>query len=138
MYLQVRARNLDINTFALPEKFFSLVARSTAGWEVDTLVHKETGKEMAVVLSYRSADTFIPTVIGMDYQYLHSHKIYKQTLFRLLERAVQTGCKKTQMGFGASVEKRKLTCRAVPVYSFIQLADSFNTEFINNYKSIAS
>jgi 7-keto-8-aminopelargonate synthetase-like enzyme/predicted N-acyltransferase len=138
MYLQVRERNLEINTFPLPEKFFTTIAHSTSNWEVNTLVHLPTQKEMAVVFCYRSGDTYVPTVIGMDYQYLYSHKVYKQTLFRLLERAAKTGCEKTQMGFGAPMEKRKLNCKPVPAACFVQLTDSFNTEFINNYKSIAS
>jgi 7-keto-8-aminopelargonate synthetase-like enzyme/predicted N-acyltransferase len=137
MYLEVRKRNIDINTFALPQRFFEMISQN-ADWEVNTLVHSSAGKEVAVVFSYLSGTTYAPTVIGMNYDYVNSHKIYKQTLFRLLERAKQLGCKEVHMGFGASLEKRKLNCKPVPTYSLIQTVDTFSAEFLNNYTTITT
>jgi hypothetical protein len=137
MYTAVREKNLDINTFPLPFKFFSQAAKSK-NWDITTLCLKETGETVSVVFAYKSEAAYFPTVIGMNYQYLSSHKIYKQTLFRLLQRANELGCKKTHMGFGASLEKRKLNCQPVEAFSFVNLIDSYNTEFITNYKAVAS
>ncbi len=137
MYLAVKANNLSVNTFPLPEKFFAKAANSSS-WEVNVLVHKETGIEMAVVFCYRSGNTYIPTVIGLDYKYLLTHKIYKQTLFRLLEKGLAIGCDRVQLGFGADMEKKKLNATADSVYSFVQLQDSFNAEFISSYKTVSS
>jgi predicted N-acyltransferase len=137
MYNQVREKNLDINTFALPIKFFEQ-ASLNPGWDVTVLKLKETGDTVSVVFSYKSGNTYVPTVIGLDYKYLLTHKIYKQTLFRLLERAVELGCKNLQMGFGASMEKRKLNCRPVEAFSFVHLVDSYNAEYIINYQRTVS
>jgi hypothetical protein len=137
MYNQVRERNLDINAFPLPLKFFEQVC-SAPGWDVTVLTLKETGETVSVVFSYKSGNTYIPTVIGLDYKYLITHKIYKQTLFRLFERGITLGCKKLQMGFGASTEKRKLNCKAVETISFVHMVDSYNAEYITNYKSAVS
>jgi 7-keto-8-aminopelargonate synthetase-like enzyme len=137
MYNQVRERNLDINAFPLPLKFFEQVSTAPE-WDVTVLTLKETGETVSVVFSYKSGDTYIPTVIGLDYKYLLTHKIYKQTLFRLLERGVTLGCKKLQMGFGASMEKRKLNCKPVETFSFVHMVDSYNAEYITNYKSSVS
>ncbi len=137
MYTEVRKRNFDINTFPLPFKFFEMAAQNS-NWDVTTLTLKENDKTVAMVFSYKSGSTYIPTVIGLDYEYLTSHKIYKQMLFRLLERAKAIGCTKTHMGFGASMEKRKLNCKAIETYSFVHIVDSYNAEYIANYKSIIS
>lgn len=137
MYLEVRKRNIDINTFVLPVKFFEQIAGNNC-WDVNVLVHKLSGKEVAVVFSYRSGNTYAPTVIGMNYDYVNTHKIYKQTLFRLLERAKGLGCTEVHMGFGASMEKRKLNCKPVPTWSFVQTIDTFSAEFLNNYTTITA
>jgi 7-keto-8-aminopelargonate synthetase-like enzyme len=137
MYNQVRSKNLDINTFPLPLKFFERIAQSP-DWDITIIKMKETSETVSVVFSYKSGDTYVPTVIGLDYKYVASHKIYKQMLYRLLERANTIGCKKTQLGFGASLEKRKLNCSALKTYSFVHLVDSYNAEYIANYKSTVS
>jgi 7-keto-8-aminopelargonate synthetase-like enzyme len=137
MYNQVRSKNLDINTFPLPLKFFKSIAQSNC-WDITILRLKETGETVSVVFSYKSGDTYVPVVIGLDYKYVASYKIYKQMLYRLLERANTIGCKKTQLGFGASMEKRKLNCSAFETYSFVHLVDSYNAEYIANFRSIES
>jgi hypothetical protein len=128
---------MDINTFPLPKKFFEVAAKSK-DWEITTLVMKDTAHTVAVIFSYKTGATYLPTVIGMDYTYLNSHKIYKQSLYRLIERAFALGCDRVHMGFGAGLEKKKLNCIPVPVHSFVQIEDSFNAEFIRNYKAVSS
>lgn len=136
LYMQVHSRNLEINTFALPEKFFSYICKNP-DWDINALVLKETGQTLTVIFSYKSGDTYIPTVIGMDYSYLVSHKIYKQSLYRLLLRAKELKCNKVHLGFGAGMEKKKMNCIASETFSFVHLVDSFNAEFIRNYKTMA-
>lgn len=134
LYLSVREKNFDINSFAMPVKFFEAIANNQQ-WEVHTLHHQGHAEEMAVVFSYVSGATYIPTLIGMNYQYLGEYKIYKQSLYRILQRAKELGCTKVNMGFGAGLEKRKLNCEAVAGYSLIQMNDLFSAEFLGNYNT---
>jgi 7-keto-8-aminopelargonate synthetase-like enzyme/predicted N-acyltransferase len=134
LYLEVRGKNLDINSFAMPLKLFYAMIKNKQ-WDVYTLHHKANAEEMAVVFSYISGSTYVPTLIGMNYNYLQQYKIYKQSLYRILLRAKELGCTKINMGFGAGLEKRKLNCNGMSNYSLIHMNDLFSAEYLNHYST---
>jgi 7-keto-8-aminopelargonate synthetase-like enzyme len=132
LYCNVKNRNFDLNTFTLPFKLFEQVVNHS-GWDVLTLHLEEAGNAaVAVLFSYKSGNSYVPMIIGMDYKYLNSHKLYKQCLYQLVMRGKEMGCDKIHLGFSAVTEKKKVGAQQVPVYAFVQVKDDFNLKEIEN------
>lgn len=140
LYANVKNHSLELNTFPLPEKIFSILA-AYPGWELLTLRIKETDNSMAenkpvcVVLSYCSGNTYVPMVIGMDYQYNAAFKVYRQALYRLVMRAKELGMEKIHFGFSAGIEKRKVGARAAAAYAYMQHKDLYAAEVLAGMNS---
>lgn len=132
LYCNIKNRSLELNTFTLPRKFFEKIATHT-NWDILTLHLKERPEEtIAVLCSYKSGNSYSPMILGMDYRYLHSHKLYKQCLFRVIMRSKELECNKMYFGFSANTEKRKVGAEQVPTFAFLQVKDDFNIKEIEN------
>lgn len=135
LYLNVQHHSLELNTFPLPRKLFSVLAVSK-GWEVLRLTLKtgseetQEGRTVCVVYCYQSGDAYAPMIIGLDYTYNKQYKVYRQALYQLVMRARQLGKKKVYLGFSASVEKRKVGARQYPTYGYMHVSDTYNMQVL--------
>ncbi len=133
LYQNVKGHSLELNTFPLPRKVFSVLLHSD-GWEVLVLNLKQqaddqvTVKPVCMVFCYQSGDAYIPMIIGMDYAFNKEFKIYRQALYRLVMRAKELGKKKIYLGFSAGIEKKKVGAKQIPTFGYMQTKDSFNLE----------
>jgi 7-keto-8-aminopelargonate synthetase-like enzyme len=134
LYENVKGHSLDLNTFALPKKLFSLLPASP-GWEVLLLRLKAAaagGKPVCMICCYRSAGAYVPMIIGMDYTFNRQYKIYRQALYRIVIRARELEMKKIYLGFAAAAEKKKVGARSVETYAYMQAKDNYNLEVLAN------
>ncbi|GAO45248.1 aminotransferase class I/II-fold pyridoxal phosphate-dependent enzyme [Flavihumibacter petaseus] len=126
LYLNVKERGLELNTFALPENLFHQLAADDR-WDILELSLPEvTHGPVAVLFSYRTETDYIPTIIGIDYTHNGEFNIYRQTLYHAIQRAVTLGAKNIRLGFTASMEKKKLGATAIATYAYTHIEDSFN------------
>jgi hypothetical protein len=144
LYLNVKRKNLDLNTFDLPKKFFSQLFVNK-NWEVLKLSLKpglvdETGesKLVCIVINYKSPEAYMPMVIGIDYTYNTEFKIYRQALYQLIMRGKSLGAKKVFLGFAAGIEKKKFGAKANAVYAFAQIKDSYNAQVLAGLTATSS
>jgi len=134
LYLNVKNRSLELNTFPLPLKFFYELAK-TENWEIlqltitDSITESES-RPCCVIFSYKTTEAYIPMIIGMDYTYNQEYNIYRQGLYQVLMQAKKEGKKKILLGFSAGIEKQKLGATANPVFGYMHTKDSFNMEEI--------
>ncbi|HET7540112.1 MAG TPA: aminotransferase class I/II-fold pyridoxal phosphate-dependent enzyme [Polyangiaceae bacterium] len=135
LYENVRRKNLGLNTFALPFRLFEKILLDDR-W--DKLVlrlrpefdHLQSNTPVCFVFAYRSAETYVPTLIGLDYRYNAEYKVYKQAVYRTVLRAMELGSKRVLLGFSASTDKRKVGARAVKTYGYMQGKDGFNFDVL--------
>lgn len=125
LFLNVKERNIGINLFDFPLKLFKTMFNHPK-WEVVNLYVKEEELPVASIWSYKTPENYSPLLIGMNYDYLHSHKLYKQTLFRMIERGNQLGYAKIFLGLSADLEKRKLGAIAEAKVAFVRSNDNFS------------
>lgn len=130
LYLNVKNKSLELNTFALPKKLFYQLAKNEH-WEMLQLTIRDgsvdtTGKPCCVVFSYRTKDTYIPMIIGLDYKYNQQYAVYRQALYQIVLRAKQLHAATLLLGFSASTEKQKLGAKAIPTFAYMHSKDSFN------------
>jgi 7-keto-8-aminopelargonate synthetase-like enzyme len=135
LYLTVKNKSLALNTFDLPEKVFENMCCND-NWEVLSLSIKPAydfdgiSQPVCIVFCYKTADCYMPVVIGMDYAYNKVYNIYKQTLYQLIMRSVQLKAKYIRLGFSASIEKKKVGATQIPVYAYMQTKDNYNFDVI--------
>ncbi len=137
LYLNVKNNNLALNTFTLPKKFFRNIL-STGNWEVLSLTVKPEfdfiglAKPVAVVFCCKTTRTYLPVIMGLDYRFNQTYKTYKQALYQLVMRGAELGCSRTNLGFSASMEKRKVGAVPRAVYGFMQSKDNYNLQVLAN------
>src|SRR5258705_3693452 len=122
LYENVKNNSLELNTFTLPKKLFTSIARHSS-WEVLSLTlnpddEKDLKKMVAVVFCYQAGDNYIPMIIGLDYAYNKEYKVYRQALYQLVMRGKMLGKKAIHLGFSATVEKKKVGAVTSPTHAF--------------------
>jgi Acetyltransferase (GNAT) domain len=135
LYREVHRRNIGLNMFPYPPKITRAMSAHPR-WEFVILrltpEHdpRPVRHPVAVTWCYRSPRHYNPVVMGMDYDFVLSHGVYRQNLYQCLLRARQLGVSDVRLGLTAEIEKRKLGCRQVPYVAYLQARDNFNLEVI--------
>jgi predicted N-acyltransferase len=128
------------NTFKLPRKFFDNILCSPH-WDVLALTLKpehdarSMRTPVGVSFAYRNAN-YNPMLIGLDYDYQESAKVYKQSVFRIIARAIELKSEKIDFGITASVEKRKFGAVIRPQVAYVQLKDNFDMSQVSMQSSV--
>lgn len=130
MYLDVKNNSLEINTFSLPFKFFRNL-NNHPKWEMIILNVKGENQVGAVVFSYKSLNNYTPLVMGVNYDFLHSHKVYKQALYQMVKRGQELNSKKIFLGITSSLNKRRLGAIAVKKKVFVGIQDTYNAQVLS-------
>ncbi|MEZ4279256.1 MAG: aminotransferase class I/II-fold pyridoxal phosphate-dependent enzyme [Myxococcota bacterium] len=126
LYENVRAENLELNTFPLPRAFLRAMA-SSPGWEL--LVFRERERpERGPVCFLASAvgdSVYTPLLTGLDYDLVRERGLYRQMLRHGTLRARALGKPKVHFGFGASLEKRRFGARPVASTMYLEADDHY-------------
>jgi hypothetical protein len=128
LYCNVHNHGFELNTFPLPKSVFESLCRRP-DWELMVLTLNDQAPKdqpVAVVFSYINSSSYIPMIIGLDYQYNKEYNIYRQSLYQLVVRATTLGKKNIDLGFSASVEKMKMGAKPVAVHAYMNSKDNFN------------
>jgi 7-keto-8-aminopelargonate synthetase-like enzyme len=129
LYKNVARKNIGLNTFHLPRKFFRQLAKD-AQWEIITIKSKADRRLAGVAFSYKTATRYHSVMVGMDYSYA-DQDIYSQLLWQLVLRTQQLQLRHLHMGLTSSLNKRKFGAEAVQQVAFVQIQDNYNMSVIN-------
>ena len=128
LYLQVKSKNISLNTFTYPFEVFEQM-RKHSKWEFLVLNSATDDHLLGVMFCYKNyLGTYVPSLIGMDYHYLMEFQTYRQLLYHTILRARELHMKKVDFGMSANFEKRKLGATIIPKQAFIQTADNYLLE----------
>lgn len=135
LYLNVKQKSLELNTFTLPLKLFKQLAKNDH-WEMLQLTLNDStietsDKPCCIVFSCKSKDSYIPMIIGLDYAYNEQFGIYRQALYQILLRAKKLNKHSLLLGFAASIEKQKLGAKPAATFAYMHLKDSYNAEVLS-------
>jgi 7-keto-8-aminopelargonate synthetase-like enzyme len=136
LYKQVKDRAFEMNTFYMPEKFFSKF-NDFGSWEIIELSFSDSEKIVGFGICYKSpAGNYIPMIVGLDYETNAQHGTYRQILFQAVKRAAHLKCNKLFFGYGADVEKYKFGTRLVKKSAYIQADDNFKFESLSTFQQV--
>jgi 7-keto-8-aminopelargonate synthetase-like enzyme/predicted N-acyltransferase len=136
LFENVRKRNFDLNTFSFPRQLFSRISEHT-NWEFIVMYLKPeydtrpVRLPVGVMFCYKNMDhTYVPSFIGMDYNYTQEFQIYRQMLYQTVMRARTLNFKKIDFGLSASFEKKKVGAEVIEKFAYIQAKDNFSMELM--------
>ena len=145
LYKNVKRNSFLLNTFDLPFKFFE-EANASSKWEFIVLTlnddeyHQSDQKlPVSIVLCNKSVDNYIPQIIGLNYKYLYSHKIYRQSILQIVKRGITLKSQKIYFGITATIEKKRFGAKQIDKTVFVQVKDTFNMDVLKleSYMEIA-
>lgn len=131
LYAMVKARSLELNTFALPPGLFARMAENAA-WELLLLrpAADPQGPPVGVVACYVGAEHYAPVVVGLDDAWITAKGLYRQALRQVMLRAMALGKRRVDYGMGAAFEKRRFGARSHARFAYFQASDLFNQEVL--------
>ncbi len=130
LYLNVKQNNPGLNTFNYPKKLFHKID-NFFNWTF--LLLKVDGKIVGVMFCYynRSNNSFVPSLVGLDYTFNEEFQVYRQLLYYAIIKAKFLGVSKIDFGLTAGFEKRKLGAQIFPNCAYIQTPDNFAIEALD-------
>jgi 7-keto-8-aminopelargonate synthetase-like enzyme len=135
LYLNVKNYSYDLNTFTLSEKVFKELTMNSS-WELLTLqVNKNVVPNepiVCVVFCNKNSQNYIPMIIGIDYDYNNNYKVYKQALYQVVQRGKALGKKNINLGFSATIEKKKVGAEVIPTHGYMQAKDNYCFQLIDS------
>jgi 7-keto-8-aminopelargonate synthetase-like enzyme len=125
LYLQVKRRNLEMNTFPLPEDLLTGLL-AAPGWELALFRLKaDPALPVGFVATFVGETQTVPTFLGLDYRWVRDHGLYRQCLRHTLLRARELGRRRVHLGFGARFEKERFGARPEPSALYMQMRDQY-------------
>ncbi len=136
LYLNVKQNNLGLNTFAYPKKLFSTMNENDL-WEFQCIYEKGDHKKLiGMMCCYNNNNTtYVPVLVGMDYDYVTKINSYRQLLFQTIKRAGELGFKNIDFGLTAAFEKRKLGATVYDTFAYVQAKDNFTLELLTTLQT---
>ncbi len=136
LYKNVRQNNLGLNTFSYPVKLFKNMSQHP-NWEFIIIWNpKDPKKIIGVMFCYKNNNqTYVPSLVGIDYDYLKIYHTYRQLLYQTIKRAIHLKFQHIDLGMTASFEKRKLGAIVEEKYAYIQTSDNYTLELMGILES---
>jgi len=137
LFLNVKRRNQGLNFYDYPENILEVMSKHP-NWEFIVLSlqpaydDREVSKPVAALWCYKGAEHYSPMIIGMDYSFNETYKLYKQALYQTVMRARALDMQKVYLGFSADTEKKKYGAVQIAKVAFAQAKDNFNLEVIES------
>jgi 7-keto-8-aminopelargonate synthetase-like enzyme len=131
LYRQIKNNSLKLNTFDLPDKLFTEIHQSK-NWEILSIKLAENNQEVAVVFNYISGNVYNAMFIGIDKTIEKEFSIYRQALHQVIKRAKVIDCKSINLGFTASLEKKRFGSTTYPTVAYMQSEDNYNASVIES------
>lgn len=127
LYENVKEQNLGLNTFVYPKELLMEMNESTC-WEFIEM-HSDDREEnvlLGVMFCYTNSEqTYVPSLIGMDYAHHREYQTYRQLLYESIMRARKLGLAKVDFGISANFEKRKLGAKLHKRQAFVRSDTNF-------------
>lgn len=79
--------------------------------------------------------TYVPSLVGIDYDNLEKYQTYRQLLYQTIKRAIQLKFQYIDLGMTASFEKRKLGAVVEEKQAYLQTSDNYTLDLIGLLES---
>jgi predicted N-acyltransferase len=135
LFSTIKDQNFAFNFFKYPPKIVSILSKYK-DWEFIELKLKEGKEVIACAWNFIGNEHYSPMIVGLNYNYLDSHKLYKQIVFQIVKRGNELNKKTIYCGLSADFEKQKYGANSIAKFAFIKMDDTYNTEIISSMANL--
>lgn len=132
LYLNVKQRSLEVNTFTLPYSYFENIAKNEK-WEIISLYLKnndesEDNKPVAAGFCYKGGSHYSFAMVGLNYDLNRKFNCYRQMLWQVVKRANELSYRNINMGFTSVIEKKHFGAKVIQPCAYMQINDNYKLE----------
>lgn len=135
LFANVKNANYSFNFFQYPKKMAKILSKYEE-WEFIEISLKENNHVVAVIFGHIGDDHYCPLIVGLDYDYINTHHIYKQAMFQMVKRGNDLNKKITYLGLTADFEKQKYLALTIPTWAYLKVDETYNLELIESYSNV--
>ncbi len=135
LFMNIKKVNYAFNFFDYPSKTIRVLSKYPE-WEFVEIRLKENNVLAGVIMGFVGFDHYTPFIIGLNYDYINSHHIYKQTMFQMVKRGNDLNKSIVYLGLTADFEKQKYLAKTVKLNAFVKFEDTYNLELIESYSNV--
>ncbi len=126
LYRSVSEKASEISVFDLPYKLFKMMC-TNANYDIIRLYLKDKPNQpVAVMFSFLNHGVYNALLVGLDYEHLWQHNIYKQILFQSVLRAKELNCNSVDLAYTAELEKKKVGASVQPAYAYVMALEHYS------------
>jgi len=130
-YLNIKNRNLKLNTFDLPLSFFANILK-LENWELVILFEKVNNSPISLGICHLSDNSYSPVIYGEENRNEKTGSNYKKMLLCVLQRGFLLKKQIINLGYTANETKKKFGAKQIPQIAFVQIKDKYNMDIIDN------
>lgn len=131
LYRNVHGRSLTLNVFPLPRRLFDSML-SLPGWELIILRLIEGPEQpVAFIMQHVGSEHVQPVFIGLDYDFVASHRAYQQTLWQSIQSGRRLGVRKVLLGVSADLHKSRFGAVGEQRWVYAQPSESYQTDVLS-------
>lgn len=134
LYLEVKSRKYDLNSFDLPYKVFE-AANQSPNWEIIRIFHKDFDEPLSMGICYRNGKEYATVIYGMGNKENYPENVYKKTLYLVIKHAIDTGCNIIHMGITADATKHMFGATRIKQVGYGILKDNYNALLLHSMES---
>lgn len=131
LFANVKKANYAFNFFAYPSKITKVLSQYEE-WEFIEFRLKGSDELIGSIWLFVGEDHSCPLIVGLNYDYVKSHHLYKQVMYYMVKRGNDLGKSKTYLGLTSDYEKQKYGAELVPVFGYIKVDNMYNFDLISS------
>lgn len=135
LFMNIKKANFSFNFFDYPSKIIRILSKYPE-WEFVEIRLKKNNVLAGIIMGFVGVNHYTPFIVGLDYDYLNSHHIYKQTMFQMVKRGNDLNKSTVYLGLTADFEKQKYLAKTIHLNAFVKLDDTYNMELIESYSNV--
>jgi 7-keto-8-aminopelargonate synthetase-like enzyme len=135
LFTNVKKANYAFNFFAYPQKITKILSKYKE-WEFIEFRLKGSDELIACIWHFVGGNHSCPLIVGLNYDYIKSHHLYKQVMYYMVKRGNDLGKSKIYLGLTSDYEKQKYDAKLVSVSGYIKVDNMYNLELIESYSNV--
>lgn len=131
LFSNVKKANYAFNFFAYPGKIAKVLSQYEE-WEFLEFRLKGSDELIGCIWFFIGEDHVCPLVVGLNYDYIKSHHLYKQIMYYMVKRGNDLGKSKSYLGLTSDYEKQKYGAKLISVFGYIKVDNMYNLDLLSS------
>ncbi|MBW4361622.1 aminotransferase class I/II-fold pyridoxal phosphate-dependent enzyme [Flavobacterium taihuense] len=131
LFSNVKKANFAFNFFAYPNKITKILSKYDE-WEFIEFRLKGSDELIGGIWGFIGENHCCPLIVGLNYNYIKSHHLYKQVMYYMVKRGNDLDKSKTYLGLTSDYEKQKYGAKLVSIFAYMKVDNMYNWDLLSS------